>query len=73
MREPLRTRLSSANGMKRKSGALAVVHGKQNGKPAAQAWQLYEARKHAWSAAHPEASPAEYAQAMLHIARDCGL
>ncbi|HVB49432.1 MAG TPA: hypothetical protein VNF69_13700 [Burkholderiales bacterium] len=40
---------------------------------APQAWQLYEARKHSWSAGHPEASPAEYDRTMRRIAAQCGL
>ena len=36
-------------------------------------WYLYEARKHAWIMAHPNATPAEYEAAMLRIARELGL
>jgi len=36
-------------------------------------WATYEAAKAAWIAAHPNATPAEYAAAMTVIARRLGL
>jgi len=74
MREPFGTRLPSTNGVKRNSGALAVWSTASKMESVApQAWQLYEARKHSWSAGHPEASPAEYDRTMRRIAAQCGL
>jgi len=37
------------------------------------AWSIYEARKAFWIASHPKASPEEYGQAMMRIAKQCGL
>ena len=36
-------------------------------------WHCYELMKLGWIATHPNATPAEYAAAMLAIARRCGL
>lgn len=36
-------------------------------------WQEYEARKQAWSAAHPGATDAEYRRAIREIADDLGI
>ena len=41
--------------------------------PEQDRWRLYEAQKFAWSAAHPEATPLEYEQAMQEIAKRCGV
>ena len=59
-------------------GRLARVVGKVHAAndPAVaprSAWPLYEARKAFWIASHPKASPEEYGQAMLRIAKQCGL
>lgn len=35
--------------------------------------QLYEAAKQRWQQAHPQATAAEYEQAMARIAEECGL
>ena len=35
--------------------------------------QQYEAAKRRWQQAHPQASAAEYEQAMARIAKECGL
>lgn len=41
--------------------------------PSETSFQNYELEKRHWISAHPEATPAEYSQAMLEIARRCGV
>ncbi len=36
-------------------------------------WSAYEARKAAWLAENPGATPAQYEAALRRIARECGL
>jgi hypothetical protein len=36
-------------------------------------WREYERRKQEWIAAHPEAPPREYEQAMRRLANECGV
>lgn len=36
-------------------------------------WQAYEAAKHAWIAANPNATPEQYDAAMRAIAERCGV
>lgn len=36
-------------------------------------WAEYERLKKQWAAAHPEATPREYEQAMARIADECGV